>query len=103
MKRESMRQLVDLFKTPIDICMAVLVIPSGIVLLLFRMLGVGRLKYSRAVLRMIGVFPIRDHYYEPLFNPAHLTDDLSADRQLPGIDLDEDEQLELIKNGSSSY
>lgn len=45
----------------------------------------------------MGVFPIVDHYYEPLFNPAHLRKPLSEERDLPGIDWNLPEQLNLLK------
>jgi hypothetical protein len=62
----------------------------------FTLLGPARLPSSRKALRRMGVFPIRDHYYEPLFNDAHLTKALSAVRTLPGIDWRHDEQLALL-------
>lgn len=45
----------------------------------------------------VGVFPIQDHYYEPLFNPGNLKYSLRKDRNLPGIDLNISEQLDLLK------
>ncbi|GAG40828.1 unnamed protein product, partial [marine sediment metagenome] len=44
----------------------------------------------------IGVFPIMDHFYEPMFNPNHLIHPLSEDRLLPGIDLNVAEQLDQL-------
>lgn len=49
------------------------------------------------VFRKIGIYPLLDHYYEPLFNPAHLRKPLSDDRELRGIDWNVDEQLDLLK------
>ena len=72
--------LIVAFRWPIDLVMSVLLIPAGFVLKIFRMIGAGRLRLSTSVLRNIGVFPIRDHYYEPLFNPAYLTTELNQDR-----------------------
>lgn len=44
-----------------------------------------------------GLWPVLDHYYEPLINPArHLRYSLSTDRHLPGISLNVVEQLELL-------
>jgi hypothetical protein len=88
--------LIVAFRWPIDLVMSVLLIPAGFVLKIFRMIGAGRLRLSTSVLRNIGVFPIRDHYYEPLFNPAYLTTELNQDRFLPGISLHENEQLDLL-------
>jgi hypothetical protein len=63
--------------------------------------GVGRLPRTLQVFRTIGVYPIRDHYYEPLFNPAHLTKPLSDDRELPALDWNIAEQLDLQSNFAS--
>lgn len=51
---------------------------------------------SKSIFYKVGVFPIRDHYYEPLFNPARLRKPLEEDRNLPGIDLNVQEQLEVL-------
>jgi hypothetical protein len=48
----------------------------------------------------IGVFPVRDHYYEPLFDAAKLRRPLSEERALPGIDWNEAEQLALLESFS---
>jgi Methyltransferase domain len=50
------------------------------------------------LLKRIGVFPIRDHYYEPLFDDRRLPTSLQKERALPGIDLNETGQIEFIKN-----
>jgi len=64
--------------------------------LFFTRLGPARLPSSRQSLRRMGLFPIRDHYYQPLFNDAHLTKPLSAVRTLPGIDWRPDDQVALL-------
>lgn len=43
---------------------------------------------AKRLFRRIGVYPLLDHYYEPLFNPAHLHRDLGEPRPLPGLRLD---------------
>jgi hypothetical protein len=48
----------------------------------------------------IGVWPIIDHYYEPLFNPKHLRYSLRKERFLPGINFNDSEQLEILKKFS---
>jgi predicted O-methyltransferase YrrM len=63
---------------------------------LVRRLGLGGMPASRRVFRMVGLLPIADHFYEPLFNPKHLYRPLSLDRDLPGVDLNSDEQLALL-------
>ena len=54
------------------------------------------MRVSKRIFCMLGVYPLRDHYYEPLFNPAHLRMPLDQDRNLPGLDLNGQEQLELL-------
>jgi hypothetical protein len=58
-----------------------------------RMLPLRHLPASRAVFRRLGVFPVRDHYYEPAFLGTPAT---TGPRDLPGIDLRTEEQLELL-------
>jgi hypothetical protein len=51
----------------------------------------------KKILLKIGVFPIRDHYYDPLFHPRHLKKSLDAERNLR-IDWNIQEQLEMLKS-----
>lgn len=45
-----------------------------------------------------GVFPIIDHYYEPLFRTDRLNEKLlSPERRLPGIEWSVDAQLRLLE------
>ena len=80
----------------VDVVMAVMAIPAALVLKLYRRIGSRRLPIATGMLRKIGLFPIRDHYYEPLFNDAHLSKPLNEPRALPGIDFDVEQQLELL-------
>lgn len=52
---------------------------------------------SKIIFIKIGVFPIIDHYYEPLFNYKRLKHSSREDRQLNGIDFNLSEQLSLLK------
>lgn len=60
----------------------------------FKAVGVLGLQYFPATKRLllaVGVFPIRDHYYEPMINPVHLRFSLHKDRNLLALDLNIDE------------
>ena len=83
-------KVLDLLAVPV----AILLSMTG---RLIRRIGVDRLPITLGVLRRFGIFPIQDHYYEPLFNPAHLRKPLDEDRALPGIDWNVAEQLDLLK------
>ncbi len=65
-----------------------------------RRIGNGRLPLHRWLYGKIGIYPIRDHYYEPLFNSNRLTKSLRANRQLPGIDWNEAEQFSMLASFS---
>lgn len=69
---------------------------SAVLFLGIRKLGMQRMVWSKRIFMKIGVFPIRDHYYEPLFNPKHLRRSLRKDRVLPGIDFNDREQLQIL-------
>jgi len=80
----------------LDILLAPLVACSAVCLKLIRQVGIQRMPIARATLRKVGVFPIRDHYYEPLFHPRHLRRPMNTIRELPGLDLNLPEQLALL-------
>ena len=54
------------------------------------------LPLSKKILFKVGVYPIVDHYYEPMFNPKYLRKSLRENRSLPGIDLNIQEQLKIL-------
>lgn len=70
---------------------------SALIMRAIRRQGLHRLPATRETFRRIGVFPLLDHYYEPLFTPSTLRTPLSAERDLPGIDMNVDEQLLLLE------
>lgn len=81
----------------IDLLLVPFAAAASVVMQLIRRGGVERLPKTLQVFRRTGIYPIRDHYYEPLFDPSHLRKPLSDDRELPGIDWNIEEQLALLK------
>ncbi|NMN96527.1 class I SAM-dependent methyltransferase [Nocardiaceae bacterium YC2-7] len=79
-----------------DIALAPATVLAAGVLGFVRAVGVTRLPLCRRVLRRIGVFPIINHYYEPLFDPRKLRHSLDEERNLPGFDMNTDEQLRIL-------
>jgi predicted O-methyltransferase YrrM len=79
-----------------DVAMAPMVLPAAVLLKMVRFAGIQRLPLCKKVLLRIGVFPIRDHYYEPLFNERYIKRPLSVDRNLPGIDWNVKGQLDTL-------
>jgi hypothetical protein len=66
--------------------------------LLKRLRESGLENYPRCkqVLLDVGVFPLRNHYYEPQFDNRFPRKPFSQDRPLPGIDWNVSEQLEIL-------
>jgi hypothetical protein len=83
------RQLVDAF-------IAVLAVPSGAVLRRARRAW-PYMPITRKALRMVGVFPLREHFYEPVVHAEDLRRPLGQDRVIPGLDLNAAGQLDFIK------
>ena len=81
----------------IDVFLAPLVYPAAFLLKLIRMAGVHRMRCSKKALLQVGVFPIRNHYFEPLFDGRNLRHGLRQDRNLPGIRRNVAGQLDLLE------
>lgn len=62
----------------------------------FRSHGINAFPLTWKMLQKVGVFPILDHYYEPLFQTQKLKS-LREDRVLKGINFNEEGQLALLK------
>lgn len=92
-----MQKILKISLTLIDIALIPVVATAALALRLVRQTGFGRMPLTLKVFRKVGIYPVLDHYYEPLFNPAHLRKPLSEDRELSGIDWNVAEQLDLLK------
>lgn len=79
-----------------DVILWPMVYPAAAVLKRVRRSGVERLPRCKQALMKVGVFPIRNHFYEPQFDMSELSVDLAAPRALPGVDLNIAEQLRLL-------
>lgn len=83
--------LVDALSTPATAT-------SGLYLRALRRFGIRELPLNRAVLSKLGVFPVQAHYYEPFIRRADLRSPLDIPRDLPGIDLCEKTQLDVLRS-----
>ena len=94
---KKLRIAVNLFAPIVDILLAIPVFVAASILKFVRRLGIWRMPISKAIFNFIGIYPIRDHYYEPSFNhKKHLIHSLRLERNLPGIDINESGQLEWL-------
>ena len=80
-----------------DVIMALLTLPSALILKLYRRIGARYLPITTRALLRIGVYPIRKHYHEPLFDEAELGHSLRRERALPGLDFNLPGQLALLE------
>ena len=94
--KKSMVKLIPV----LDVVLVPLVYVAAWLLKTLRRIGFQRLPNSKNVLLRVGVFPIRDHYYEPQFDFRDIAQSLSQDRPLPGVDWNRAEQLERLASFS---
>ena len=90
------KRILNFFKLPIDIIISILIIPSSIIMFIFRKFGSHKLSLSKSILKRIGIFPLTSNYYEPLFNFDNLKKKLNEKRNLPGVKFDVDEQVKSL-------
>lgn len=80
-----------------DVLLAPCTLAGSLLLKKIRTIGVDHMPLSKKIFQRVGVFPIIDHYYEPLFQPHALHRPLHEKRALPGIDLNVPVQLDILK------
>lgn len=90
-KNKKIAAIVDILSFPFSLLAAIWLKPISIM--------IRYLPINKKVFDKIGIFPVRDHYYQPLVNPEkHLKKSLAANRNLPGIDLNIEEQLAILSS-----
>ena len=92
--------LFDIFFSPIILVAAVVLKFARILVLNQSAMAVNHAYVSKFIFSKIGVFPVIDHYPEPLFQKKNLKRPLNVERQLPGIQWDIDGQAALLKSFS---
>lgn len=81
-----------------DVVLMPFVYPAAWLLKQIRRAGVQRLPHCKKALMNVGVFPVRNHYYEPQFDNWNPKQDFSENRALPGIDWNTPEQLKTLES-----
>lgn len=82
----------------LDVLLSPIVFASAIVFKLISQIGLRNSLFSRGIFNLTGIYPVIDHYYEPLINHKHLHKSLSEERVLPGIKWNEEVQLALLNS-----
>lgn len=92
-----MRALLRKLLPVADLLLVPFVYPAAWLLKAIRRTGVHRLPRSRNALLNVGVFPVRNHYFEPRFDYREPDAGLSRERTLRGIDWNVAGQLEMLE------
>lgn len=96
MAKRFMRRLLTPFFPVLDVILSPFTFLSSLLLFGVRKIGVSNMPLSKKIFKTVGVFPIADHYYEPLFDDRKLKLSLDRDRHLPGINWNDEGQLSLL-------
>lgn len=83
-----------------DILLAPFILMSLLLLKFVRIMTLPKMPIARKLFERIGIFPILDHWAEPFYNRQDIDLNKLSKRLLPGIDLNETEQLQLLKQFS---
>lgn len=86
----------------VDLLLVPFVWLAAVVMKGLRSAGIQRFPLSKRALLQVGVFPIRNHYYEPRFDYRTSQPDFGAERSLPGVDWNVNGQLEFLEHLSFS-
>ncbi len=92
-----MKRLIKKILPVADVMLMPFVYPAAWLLKNVRRAGVHRLPLCKRALMNVGVFPIRDHYFEPEFDNRTPKTDFSQDRKLPGINWNFSGQLDFLE------
>ncbi len=96
MKKMIKRMSKTLLKRCLDLVLSPFVLLFAFIFRLYRIGSLSSFPIARKIFLHVGIFPILDHYYEPLFNRKHLRYSLRKERFLPGIDFNDAEQIEIL-------
>ena len=81
----------------LDVLLSPFTLLASFLLYAIRKMRLSNMPVSKKIFKTVGVFPITNHYYEPLFDDRLLTRSLDRDRSLPGIDWNSQQQLGLLE------
>lgn len=92
-----MKMLIRKLRSLADLLLVPAVYPAALLLKLIRKQGVQSLPRCKAALLSVGVFPVRNHYYEPQFDHRGARRPFADDRSLPGVDWNVPGQLQQLE------
>lgn len=95
-KFKSKINFFDILYRFLEIFLLIPVFFSAIVFKVYTKFGGYRFKNLRKFLQLLGIYPIADHYYQPLFRHHKMQKSLREKRNLPGIKINKKMQLSLL-------
>ena len=81
----------------LDVLLSPLIILSAIIFRYVKKNSFIGFGIAKRIMLTVGIYPVLDHYYEPLFNRKYLRHSLRDDRNLPAIDFNDKEQLQILE------
>jgi predicted O-methyltransferase YrrM len=84
-------RIVDIVTLPLNLL-------AAIHFRVLRKIGLEHFPATKGMFLRVGVFPVSDHYYEPQFAFRRLRRSLRQDRLLPGLDMNVEEQLSILRS-----
>jgi len=97
MSKRGIRKIMVPFFPVLDVLLSPFTLFSSILLFAIRKIRVSNMPISKKIFKAVGVFPITNHYYEPLFDDRKLKVPLNKDRSIPGIKWNSETQLSLLE------
>ncbi len=96
MNKYALRKFFEPIYPVLDIILSPFILLASILLFAIRKMRVANMPVSKKIFKAVGVFPITNHYYEPLFDDRLLKLPFDRDRYLPGINWNDEVQLSLL-------
>jgi hypothetical protein len=93
----AVKKLRSFILSVLDAFLPPFVYVAGWVFKHLRRVGIAKLPHCKNALLRAGVFPIRNHYYEPQFDYRNIKKAFSEERFLPGIDWNIAEQIKMLE------
>lgn len=96
MTKKALRKFFNPIYPVLDIVFSPFTFLASLLLFFIRKMRIVNMPVSKWIFKKVGVFPITNHYYEPLFDDRQLKLPLDRDRFLPGINWNDQAQLNLL-------
>lgn len=96
MNKNKLRKFLKPAFPVLDVLLSPFTFLASLLLFAIRKMRIANMPVSKWIFKKVGVFPITNHYYEPLFDDRHLKISLDKDRFLPGIHWNDQQQVDLL-------